>query len=210
MHERRQNGKTIASIRRRELVISLLGICLVAGLGVHPADADVIYTYTGNQFNDLRNGGTCPPTCNITGYFDLAAPLADNMPLTVITPLSFSITSGTVTLTDGEPTDTQLSVGTDSSGAINTWAWEVVGPAASPTARILTEDLPSIEADDLRVGTDPPPLVGPVLGLIQDDPGTWTEVPEPEGLPILGIGLLGIVGAVRGLKMTAWLHAMKW
>jgi hypothetical protein len=139
-----------------------------------------------------------PPTCNVTGYFDLAAPLADSMPLIVITPLSFSITSGTVTLTDGEPTDTSLAVGTDASGAINTWVWQVVGPAASPTARILTEDVLSVAAD--RVGTNPPPFVGPVLGLIQNDPGTWTEAPEPEGLPILGIGFLGIIGAVRGRK----------
>lgn len=190
----------IASTRRMELVISLLGVCLAAGLSVDPAYGDVIYTYTGNQFNDLRNGATCPPTCNVTGYFDLAAPLADNMPLTVITPLSFSITSGTATLTDGEPTDTSLAVGTDASGAINTWVWQVVGPAVSPTARILTEYVSSVAADDVRIGTDPPPFVGPVLGLIQNDHGKWTEVPEPEGLPILGIGLLGIIGAVRARK----------
>src|SRR5580704_15610223 len=88
----------------------LLAICLAAF--VCTSRADVIYSYTGKPFDIFPNGPACPPTCNVTGSFDLAHALAADLPLTLITPLSFSITSGLTTLTNGESTDTMLNVGT--------------------------------------------------------------------------------------------------
>jgi hypothetical protein len=67
----------------------------------------ITYSYTGNQFNDLRNGGTCPPDCNVVGSFTLVQPLGADLPEgTIVTPVAFSISSGGITLIDGEPTDT--------------------------------------------------------------------------------------------------------
>ena len=175
----------------------------VTGPAARRASAGVMYTYTGNPFDTFPTGASCPPVCNVTGSFVVADPLAADLPLTVIDPISFSLTSAGITLTDGEGqgTDSSLAVATDSKGAIIEWDWVEVGPASNPTARILTENIPGgIIADDVRVGTNPPPLVGPRLGQISNDPGTWTKtavVPEPAGLPLLAIGLLGIVASLR-------------
>ena len=184
---------------RFRCVSAVLGLAVAAGWVPRAAAANVTYTYVGNPFNDLRNGGVCPPVCSVTGSFTISQPLAPNLPeVTVITPLSFSLSSAGITLTDGEPGDTSLAVGTDASGAITTWSWVVVGPAASPIARILTESVTDVQADDVRVGGGPPPFVGPVLGLIQNDPGSWTSsVPEPAALFLIGAGLIAIAGARR-------------
>ncbi len=173
---------------------------VAAALMTSYARANAIYVYTGQPFNDFRNGGSCPPTCRITGSFTVPVPLAPNLPsLTEITPLSFTISSGNVTLTNGEPTDTSLAVGTDASGAITTWSWVVVGPASSPTARLLTQKTtPEFTFDDVRIGNSPPPNVGPVIALVQGAPGTWstTAVPEPGTICQIAGGLL-IIGLVR-------------
>ncbi len=51
--------------------------CLIAtGCTAGSALATTTYYYTGNPFNDFRNGGACPPTCNVTGSFTVATPLA--------------------------------------------------------------------------------------------------------------------------------------
>jgi hypothetical protein len=177
--------------------LSLLGLaCLCRG--------DVIYTYEGNTFNDLRNGATCPPTCNVTGWFDLAQPLLPNMDLTLLTPISFEIMSDSVKLTDGEPTDTVLYIGTDSLGDINQWTWQVVGPASSPTARIVTQNEPSnpnaVTFDELRTGTGAPPLVGPIQGLLVNDPGTWSTAPEPKYVPLFAAAMIAVALAVQRLR----------
>lgn len=176
----------------------------VTGPAARRASADVMYTYTGHAFDTFPTGASCPPVCNITGSFVIANPLAANLPaLTLVNPISFSLTSAGITLTDGEGqgADSSLQVATDSMGAIIEWAWVEVGPAANPTARILTENIPgAITADDVRVGTNPPPFVGPRLGQISNDPGTWTGAvmaPEPAGLPLVAIGLLGMVASLR-------------
>jgi hypothetical protein len=189
-----ENGRKFHFVILSVVVLSL-------SLCVQSASADTMYTYTGNDFNQFFNGGACPPDCNVTGWFIVAAPLAPNLPeLTTITPLSFSLSSGGVTLTTGEPTDSGLDVATDASGAITEWAWVEVGPADSPDARILTESIPgSIEADNVRIGTNPPPFVGPRLAEIDNDPGTWVQsaVPEPNMIGLLVLGVAAVSLAVR-------------
>jgi hypothetical protein len=95
-----------------------------------------------------------------------------------------------------------LGITTDASGVITNWDWEVVGPANSPTARIITENITAGDFifDDVRLGTAAPPFVGPIVGQISNDPGTWsvaTAVPEPSSFLFFGTGLLGILGAMQ-------------
>src|SRR5208283_1399927 len=120
-------------------------LCLIAmGFMAGNAFATTTYYYTGNAFNDFRNGGACPPTCSVTGSFTVATPLAPDLPLTLITPISFSLSAGLTTLVDGDPANTSLDVSTDAFGAISTWSWVVLGPEASISARILTQNLPGL------------------------------------------------------------------
>jgi hypothetical protein len=172
-------------------------MALLAGLAVPGSHANVTYTYTGNLFNDFRNGGACPPVCNVTGAFTVAQPLLPNLASVAITPLSFSLSSAGITLTSGVPADSSLSITTNAQARITNWSWVEVGPASSPTARILTQNVPGFEFDDVRVGNQPPPFVGPVLGLLQNDPGTWSSVPEPASILLGGAGLLLTLGYRR-------------
>jgi hypothetical protein len=102
-----------------------LSIIVAAGLsavGAARSTADTIYTYTGNSFDE-----TASPYATgdrITGFFDLATPLANNLPPgTVITPKSFSFTDDVQTITPTTPGIVigSFSVGTDSSGTPDFW-----------------------------------------------------------------------------------------
>jgi hypothetical protein len=190
---------------RQTALPGLLAAALMACSTARIARADTTYSYTGNAFNDFRNGGACPPTCNVTGSFTVATPLAPELPLTVITPISFTLTSSLVTLTDGDPSGSSLAVATDASGAIVAWAWVELGPAGNIAARILTEDTPDTVADDVRLGNNAPPFVGfggPTIGLVQNDPGIWTQTPEPSFLlPLAGVLLLAF-GRARSKRLN--------
>jgi hypothetical protein len=191
-------------------------LCLLAGwasLGPSsgPAQAaETTYSYTGNTFNEFPTGLSCPPICNVTGWFTVAGPLLPNLNGVTITPLAFSMSSSGTTLTDSLSADSSLTLSTDASGAIIAWSWVEVGPASSPTARILTENLAGIVADDVRLsayGAQPLPFVGQRVGQISNDPGTWTvsAVPEPRLGGLFAISLLVAIGALQKKRIgAAW------
>ncbi|MGA7412109.1 MAG: hypothetical protein WBW33_16660 [Bryobacteraceae bacterium] len=176
-------------------------LCLIAmGFMAGSGFATTTYYYTGNPFNDFRNGGTCPPTCNITGSFTVATPLAPDLPLTLITPVSFSLSAGLTTLVDGDPANTSLEVSTDAFGAISTWSWVVLGPEASIAARILTQDLPGLVFDSVHFGDNAPPFqgfAGPLAAEVLNDPGTWSETPEPSYPISVGVAVLLVIREIR-------------
>ena len=77
------------------------------------------YQYTGNHFT-LADG---PYTTSdfVTAMVTLAAPLAPNMPLTLVTPTAFTLTDGVQTLNNFNAEDVNIGFATDASGNITAW-----------------------------------------------------------------------------------------
>src|SRR6266852_9607446 len=74
------------------------------------SEANTVYTYTGNPFNQFFSA-TCPPECDISGSFTVSAPLAPNLTsLFIFTPNSFSFTDGIVTVTQTNATTSAFEV----------------------------------------------------------------------------------------------------
>jgi hypothetical protein len=181
-------------------VVGTLFAFSVLAIGLAPpANADTVYTYTGNVFDSFKGNFECPPECRIMGSFTLAQPLPPNLTFVTISPKSFSFTDGMVTLT---PANSFHFIhqpfgdfSTDATGAITTWAIEIDGKQPLGFPFLITRNL-GLAADEtgllLKVGASN-----------TNNPGMWsaitTNTPEPSCLLLLCTGLLSIVGAT-GLK----------
>ena len=107
---------------KSKLTAALVATVCILALSVGAAEADTIYTYTGNPFTSAAS----PYTTNdfVSGSFDLATPLGKNSPLTTISPISFSFSvDGVQTITNTTPGVQILlfQVQTDSSGVPDLW-----------------------------------------------------------------------------------------
>ena len=104
--------------------LALLSVSMYAG-------ADVIYSYTGNNFTQFVDStppaGAYSATDHVTVTFRLANAIAPNATNVTVTPLSFTLTDGRNTLTELNAFGTisgpnQFSnISTDASGAIVGW-----------------------------------------------------------------------------------------
>lgn len=112
----------------------LVLVCLVAG---RPAKAQATYNFVGVPFNTFSNT-SCPPTCQITGSFTLAEPLAPNLSVPIsqfapdaagvtgsLTPTAFSFTDGVQTFTNFNTSDWGFSADTDAQGNITNYGFQM-------------------------------------------------------------------------------------
>jgi hypothetical protein len=181
---------------------SIVAAALIA-TSIATAQADTIYTYTGNYFTNILS-----PDYNtgdrITMSIDDPEPLLPpGVSLINIFPISFSISDGVRTLTRqiGQPSDLGIFlISTDANGAVQYWSIEAVGRSTSDV--IVSQNLPSgspiftppglalpgsqITAEDLAE----------YAGLVtfaynQNDPGSWSITTTPA--PIAGAGLPGLL-----------------
>jgi hypothetical protein len=89
--------------------------------------ADEIYTYTGNPFTTFSGTG-CETECSVSGYFDVAVPLADNLFDIEIYPTTFDFDGIT------QATAEYFLVTTDATGEIVSWQIDIQnGPVALDT-----------------------------------------------------------------------------
>ena len=90
-----------------------VGFAIILGLGALAApraNADVVYTYTGNDFTFATAPYTT--TDRVIASFDLPSVLAPNLVLTTITPSAWSFTDGVQTLTQATSSPLAFEVGT--------------------------------------------------------------------------------------------------
>jgi hypothetical protein len=130
-----------------------LGIALVSSPAAH---ADVIYTYTGNDFT--RFTGPYTGTDKVTATITLANPLGASLALTAVTPLAFTLSDGVQTLTDATPSlQDRFDFTTDSSGTIKYW---LVDAQRNPAEYIKTDNPgPSFLRRDGHGWFSPPRMV---------------------------------------------------
>jgi hypothetical protein len=170
----------------------VMGLCLFAA----GARADTIYTYTGNPFTVFSGLDVCPPVCNISGSFNLASPLATNLPFGAITPTAFSFTDGSITLTGG---GSRFEVATDSGGDISFWEIALggqVGPDVCTSLDSVRDPTGTPQDNSISASCSSVAFTGSAL--VNANPGSWSSstVPEPGTFILVGIGLLGIAGTV--------------
>ena len=188
-------------------------VILIAVLGVAGnASADTIYSYVGSTYEDIvdlpRPAGTFDTSMRVAGTFALAAPLAPGMPLTDVTALleSFSFSNGRHALSNLDPSITLIfSVGTNASGAIDTWVISVqqIETLAALGTDIIIQTLndpvggfPVEDRGQLNVCSefDPPGICHTLadVGSVADAAGAWTsapaQVPEPATFALCALG----------------------
>lgn len=153
---------------------------LMAIISAPHAQADTVYTYTGNPYTTALSPYTTSMFVSVT--FTLAAPLGNNFPFATITPASYSVSDGLQTLTNLNSTIAFFQVGTGPSGIPTSWTIRVDQGLSS----IIT-DWDSADAAHFSNGTS--------LGIVRGAPGTWTvttSTPEPGTLGSLSTGMIGL------------------
>ena len=182
------------NIARFALSAARLSIILTFALAL-PSNADTVYTYTGNSFNEFFGTSSCPSECRISGSFTVSTQLAPSSNLNILDPIAFSFTDGALVFTETSVTKFDLFVTTDSSGAIIAWNNDFINGN-----------------NFIFSGTNPPGCVGcsvtdtagdtfTMSERINNNPGTWSSVtgavPEPSSLLLLGSGFLAVLRGRR-------------
>jgi hypothetical protein len=185
-----------------------LAAVLVA-IGLAPiAKTDTIYTYTGNDFNQVVGtyavGG--PYALDITFKTTLTGSALDSLPFTDITAtvstFSFKDGTGLVVNQNTPGVSDQIEISTNASGT--PVAWLVGGYANATNTQLQTNwdspfgFIPGADFSETTVS-----FAGS-FGFISDNPGTWklmtVATPEPSYATVFAGGLLGLFAlrAVRG------------
>jgi hypothetical protein len=177
----------------------VLGIAiLMMELGAPMMKASTItYTYTGNDFTFAISPYTT--SNSVTGSFTTSVPLADDLSLATITPISYSFTDGVQTITNLTPQllTTFTDISTDANGNITQWKialdisdTEYIQTIFAPLAEQGTNDLGAINGVNDEAYN-------------QNDPGSWTTSPEPSGGFLMSTALLALALLARKRKFQA-------
>jgi len=191
--------------------VRLVGLTAALGTAlfmcVTNARADVVYTYTGNDFTTAGSPYTTSDYVSISVTFSSALPadLNPSQPESVISDIvSLTISDGQQTFTYSPPNSAinSFEVSTNASGLPIYWVIGIEGPNY-PTqfSTIDTAYCPSPYCNS--VGTEDSGFINSSseYAFNLNDQGTWAEeavssTPLPAGLPLFvsGVGVLGLFG----------------
>jgi len=190
-----------------------LALGLIALVSTSALAQTYVYTYTGNGFTSAS--GPYATSDKVTGSVTFSAPLGDNYNGNPsATMLSYNFTDGVgpqnvVGSTSGGglgfPYVMNSTFGTDSSGDIVSWNFEVVAFLSffSPpeTKGIQTENDSGNVVDSGNIDT---PFGYTGVGSVSSDPGVWVEtvVPEPS-VSLLFVSFAALVLASGRFKPIA-------
>lgn len=182
---------------------ALLLIALLLALAA-TSRADETYTYSGNKFTSFSGTAACPSVCGISGSFTLASALPDDAAFpTSPTPLTYSFTDGSFTWTPSNSSLAVFEFGTNSSGGIDAWIISIF-QTTNVEDTLYTCGSSVCGSSFHYTGYDNSQLVqrSPLdilaNALVVNNAGTWVAsasagtVPEPSGLLLLGMGIIGL------------------
>jgi hypothetical protein len=162
------------------------------------------YDYTGNLFTSVS--GAYTTSDSITGSVTLANPLKTSMPLTTVTPISFSFFDGVDTITDANATSSLFRFATNSTGITQWYITLEFDPPGVVIQDINTYSLgigTGIYSDTGGYNQASAPFFGD--GSVSN-PGAWTGTVVPDTGSTFGFLLLSVTvmgGVARWLKPAA-------
>lgn len=188
--------------QKRGFVLTTALACLTFFAMALPLAADTVYTYAGNPYT-VFNGLSCPSVCGITATLDLAAPLPPDLGspilLAPVTPLSFSVTDGSNTITQANDDMASFGFVTNASGQITVWDFSV-GYLNGGT---------QIDISSNNQGNNTKDETFAVVSYAENtqDPGIWTSrttsaVPEPSSVFLILTALTLLAGLARLARLV--------
>jgi MYXO-CTERM domain-containing protein len=173
----------------RKVVAGAVLVQGIALLGPSAAHANVILSYTGNDFTFVTTPYT--DTDRVTATITLAQPLGDNLNLSSVTPLAFSLDDGVQTITNAQPIAASVfQYTTNATGAITAWHVDVL----VQTSQVVFPEIDSLNEPSVNV-FDLGKISTGAFGSNSASPGSWTEtnvaVPAP---PLSNLAALGVLG----------------
>jgi hypothetical protein len=191
-HQKKNHQTTFNNNMSKVTTFVRLAVGFIALVSTSALAQTYVYTYTGNDFTSVFNAanelfyGFVPYTTSdkITGSIAFSAPLGDNYegnPSATI--LSFNFTDGVgpqnIGGGPGVPAYDSSTFGTDSSGDIVSWNFEVVAFNSIPESKEIQTENDSGNVVDSGSLDQPSGNVG--KGSVSANPGVWvlTVVPEP-------------------------------
>lgn len=175
-------------------------------LGLPPAHANVILTYTGNDFFSLfPSGQTVYSTSDkVTATITLANPLANNTSNQYVIPIAYTLSDGVQTFTSlaAIPSSGFLFV-TNAKGVITQW-W-VMANNADASFGVDTLNLPTISPPEVYDAG----FYDGASGQVSGDPGHWTTTTTSEAVPAPEPSTLAVLGTLLGFFLLRFARAKR-
>jgi len=179
---------------------AVLLAAIVSTFGAGGANANAVYTYTGNDFTTVTPSPSRYTTSDfVTLTLTLTAPLADNLNLVSIIPevVAFTISDGVMSYGSGGFPFTLmngaiLDFSTNASGDITNWAVSLTAAPSVSGSNIQTHNTSTQISDHAQIALG---CFGFCTGSNTNSPRSWTAVPAPT----IGAGIPGLVSACGGL-----------